>query len=118
MHIGEFAKRAGLSPSKIRFYEGRGLLPPAERAANGYRDYDAAKLEILKFVERARGLGFSLNDIATFMNRPAEERRTKRGLVRALEAKLAEADALLATIQKRRADVVSLLTELKDHRTD
>jgi len=113
MRIGEFAKRAGVSTSKVRFYEGRGLLPDAPRSANGYRTYDATDQRIVTFIDRARALGFSLKDIALFMRRPAEERRAKKGLVRALEAKLAEIDVLQAEVQTRRGDIVALLTELR-----
>jgi MerR family transcriptional regulator, copper efflux regulator len=113
MRIGEFAKRAGLSASKIRFYEGRGLLPDAARSANGYRDYGATDLRVIGFIDRARALGFSLSDVARFMKRPVEERRAKHGLVEALEAKLAEIDDHLAEVRSRRQHVVALLTEMR-----
>jgi MerR family copper efflux transcriptional regulator/MerR family gold-responsive transcriptional activator of gol and ges genes len=113
MRIGEFAKRAGVSASKVRFYEARGLLPPAGRSANGYRRYGAADLGVVSFIDRARSLGVSLSDIALFMSRPAEERRAKHGLVRALEAKIAEIDEHLAAAQARRGEVAALLAELR-----
>jgi MerR family copper efflux transcriptional regulator len=113
MRIGEFARLAGVSASKIRFYEARGLLPPPSRFVNGYRDYDAAEVRIVTFIDRARALGFTLADITRFMSRPAEERRSKHGLVRALEAKLAEIDGHLAEVQARRNDVETLLAELR-----
>ena len=113
MRIGEFAKRAGVSTSKIRFYEARGLLPDAPRSANGYRTYDITDLGIVTFIDRARALGFSLSDIVHFMRRPAEERQSKTGLVRALEAKLAEINAHLTAVQARRDEILALLTELR-----
>ena len=113
MRIGEFAKRAGVSTSKIRFYETRGLLPAAGRSANGYRTYDATDLRIVTFIDRARALGFSLADIGRFMSRPAEARRAKHGLVAALEAKLAEVDEHMAVVQARRGEIVALLGELR-----
>jgi len=113
MRIGEFARRAGVSASKVRFYEARGLLPDAARTANGYRDYDAADLRIVAFIDRARALGFSLEDIGRFMDRPAEERRAKTGLVEALERKLADIDRHLAEAQARREQIVELIAELR-----
>jgi DNA-binding transcriptional MerR regulator len=113
MRIGEFAKRAGVSTSKVRFYEAHGLLPKAARKPSGYRDYDAADLRIVGFISRGRALGFSLEDIARFMARPAPERRAKTGLMRALDAKLAEVDAHLAEVQARRREIVALMDELK-----
>jgi DNA-binding transcriptional MerR regulator len=115
MRIGEFAKRAGVSTSKIRFYEARGLLPDAARAENGYRSYNAADLRIVTFIGRARALGFSLSDVARFMGRPAEERRTKHGLAKALEDKLAEIDEHAAALQVRRDEVAALLGDLRTH---
>ena len=114
MRIGEFARRAGIGASKVRFYEVRGLLPPSARSANGYRSYDEADLRVIGFVDRARSLGFTLAEITGFMGRPAEERRAKEGVVPALEVKLAEADRLMAELAERRARIVTLLEELKD----
>lgn len=113
MRIGEFAKRAGVSTSKVRFYEAQGLLPDAARSANGYRSYDSADLRIVTFIGRARALGFPLRDVARFMSRPAAERRAKTGLIEALEAKLAEIDAHLAEVQARRSGVLALMDELR-----
>ena len=113
MRIGDFARAAGVSTSKIRFYEARGLLPAAARTANGYRSYDASDLRIVSFIDRARAFGFSLTDVRRFMARPAEERRTKAGLVDALEAKLAEINAHIAEACAQREQVVAMIQEIK-----
>jgi MerR family copper efflux transcriptional regulator len=117
MRIGEFARRAGVSPSKIRFYEARGLLPAAERSTNGCRSYGASDLRIVSFIARARALGFTLADIAQFMSRPATERHAKHGLQRALEAKLAEIEGHLSEVQARRDVVKALLADLRARAT-
>jgi MerR family copper efflux transcriptional regulator len=118
MRIGEVAKRAGVSTSKIRFYEVRGLLPQAARTPSGYRDYDATDLHIVGFINRGRALGFSLEDIARFMAQPVAERRAKTTLIPALEAKLSEVDAHLAEVQARRTAILALIDEVKpDHRS-
>ena len=114
MRIGEFAKRGRVSASKVRFYEAEGLLPQAARSANGYRNYGEADLRIIGFVHRARALGFTLAEIALFMSRPALARRAKEGVVSALEAKLAEADGLIAELTERRGRIAAMLAELKD----
>lgn len=113
MRIGEFARRAGVTASKVRFYERRGLIPDADRAPNGYRSYSADDLRVIAFVDRARALGFSLADIARFMKRPAAERRAKIGLADALRAKLREIDTHLAAVRARRTALVDMLTEIR-----
>jgi len=59
MNIGQAAERSGLPTKTIRYYEDVGLLQPARRA-NGFRDYGDREVHDLRFVARARGLGFSV----------------------------------------------------------
>jgi len=61
--ISEAAGKVGFSPSALRFYESSGLLPQAVRTSGGYRTYDDAAVERLRFVHRARGLGLPLEEI-------------------------------------------------------
>ena len=60
MKIGELAAATGLAPSAIRFYEQSGLLPAAQREANGYRSYSADAVERLRYIQLAQALGFTL----------------------------------------------------------
>jgi MerR family copper efflux transcriptional regulator len=62
MNISEAAERAGLPTKTIRYYEGIGLVEPAHRRDNGYRDYADRDVHMLRFLSRARGLGFSVAD--------------------------------------------------------
>jgi DNA-binding transcriptional MerR regulator len=73
MRIGLLAARAGVSTSRIRFYEAEGLLPPPPRRHSGYRDYDERALEIILFINRARGLGFSLAEVAAHLDSPRDQ---------------------------------------------
>ena len=59
MNIGQAAERSGLPTKTIRYYEDVGLLQPARRA-NGFRDYGDRDVHDLRFIARARGLGFSV----------------------------------------------------------
>lgn len=63
MRIGETAAAAGMTAKTLRFYENRGLLPAASRAANGYRDYSPETVDRLQFIRRGRNAGLTLAQI-------------------------------------------------------
>ena len=116
MMIGELAKRAGVSTSKIRFYETQGLLAPATRLANGYRDYEEHDLEVVRFINRAQSLGFTLREVAAHLALPEGGPRKARLQAR-LEAKLVELDDHLERVRKRRAVITTLIEEVRGIRT-
>jgi len=112
MRIGVLAKRAGITASRIRFYETRGVLPPPIKTLSGYRDYDERAVRILLFVQRASALGFTLREIGAFIHSPVDKSR-KRRLLAKLEQKVEELDTLLAQLQSRRSTLVSLIAETR-----
>lgn len=63
MLIGEVAERAGLPAQTLRFYEREGLLPPPDRAGNGYRVYDETTLNRLTFIRASRLAGLTLAEV-------------------------------------------------------
>ena len=117
MRIGELARRASVSTSKIRFYEAEGLLPPAARLPNGYRDYGDHDLEVATFIDRAQRLGFTLREVATHLNSPRGDARKARIQTR-LEEKLVELDAHLDQVRARRETIVELIAEMRLARPD
>jgi len=62
MKIGELAKLSGTSSDTLRYYEKIGLVAPTMRSTNGYRQYNAETLQQLRFIRRAKGVGFSLKE--------------------------------------------------------
>jgi MerR family copper efflux transcriptional regulator len=62
MNIGQAAQASGLPSKTIRFYEEIGLLVPERQAGNGYRVYSMADIETLRFLQRARAVGFSIEE--------------------------------------------------------
>ena len=62
MRISEVARRSGLTAKTIRYYEGIGLIEPASRGSNGYREYESSSLGHLRFLARARDVGFNLEE--------------------------------------------------------
>lgn len=67
MNIGAAAKVSGISAKTIRYYESIGLIPPAIRAENGYRHYGEKEVDTLRFIQRARRLGFSVKDVSNLL---------------------------------------------------
>jgi DNA-binding transcriptional MerR regulator len=63
MHIGGVARKIGLSPDAIRFYERNALLPRPSRTPGGFRQYADTDLEILRFIRQTQGLGFTLKEV-------------------------------------------------------
>ncbi len=61
--VGQIARETDVTPKTVRYYEAIGLLPPAERAPNGYRRYSAEDLNRLTFIQRAKALGLTLEEI-------------------------------------------------------
>ncbi len=104
MNISQAAAGSGLPPKTIRYYESIGLLQPARRS-NGYRAYGEDDVQRLRFVQRARSLGFSVEDCRTLLSLYGNDGRAsaevKKLAVRHLDAirgKIAELRSLEKTL--------------------
>src|SRR5207245_4731531 len=63
MHIGSVAKKIGLTPDAIRFYERNALLPRPPRSAGGFREFADTDVQTLGFIRQVQGLGFTLKEV-------------------------------------------------------
>lgn len=97
MNIGSAARQSGLNAKTLRFYEEIGLIRPGRRG-NGYRDYDRGDVHTLRFVKRARGLGFSVEECRRLLALYQDRNRTSAEVKRIAADKLGEIDAKIAEL--------------------
>ncbi|PZR50703.1 Cu(I)-responsive transcriptional regulator [Paraburkholderia fungorum] len=107
MNIGEVAKASGVSAKMVRHYEESGLIRPATRSGSNYRTYSQNDVEVLRFVKRARTLGFAMKQIATLLalwedrSRPSSEvRQLARQHIAELNARIAELTEMRDTLEQ------------------
>ena len=98
LSIGEVARRAGVAPSALRYYEREGILPEAERVS-GRRVYGSEVLTLLRMVSVAKQAGFTLDEIRTLCTAFPEETPPSRRWRQLADRKLDEVDSLIARAQ-------------------
>ncbi|MEO3823274.1 MerR family transcriptional regulator [Actinomadura sp. B10D3] len=111
MLIGELAARAGVSTRTLRYYEQQGLLP-ARRAANGYREYEESDVRLVAEIRGLLASGFSLDDTRPFVDclrAGHADGASCPESVAVYQRKLAEIDAEIRTLIRRRADMAGQL---------
>ncbi|WKB54010.1 Cu(I)-responsive transcriptional regulator [Eleftheria terrae] len=106
LNIGEAAARSGVSAKMVRHYESLGLLPPVHRTEAGYRQYGEREVHTLRFIRRARDLGFSMAEIAELLKLWQNRRRSSADVKRIalshvadLERRIAEMQAMKRTLE-------------------
>ncbi|RDW14256.1 Cu(I)-responsive transcriptional regulator [Paracoccus thiocyanatus] len=97
MNIGTAARQSGLPPKTIRYYEDIGLLT-ADRAANGYRDYSNEHVHRLRFVQRSRSLGFSVEECRQLLSLYTDRDRASADVKAIATEKLGEIDRKIAEL--------------------
>ena len=113
MRIGEIAKHSGVSASRIRFYEARGLLPAAQRGDNGYRDYPPVAVARMRFVANTRDLGFSVEEISALPG-VWDDRDRASSEVKAIALQHADGLALAETRHHPAWELTAAARELKE----
>jgi MerR family copper efflux transcriptional regulator len=106
--IGKAAELSGVTPKMIRHYESLQLIPKAERTAGDYRVYTQADIHTLRFVRRARTLGFSIEEIGTLLSLWRNQRRTSEQVKRLAMKHVQELDTKIAELQSMRAALADL----------
>ena len=108
LSIGKVARRAGIGVETIRFYEREGLLTAPVRRDSGYRFYTERAISRIRFIRRAKELGFSLKEIKELLQLRRNSSSTCEDIREKAEAKIANVEAKIAMLKKMK----QALTEL------
>ncbi|WP_199099800.1 heavy metal-responsive transcriptional regulator [Dyella sp. ASV21] len=115
MTIGAVAKRAGVAIDTIRYYEREGLLPEPQRRESGYRTYGESAVRQLRFIRRAKGLGFTLEEIRDLLALSADRHRGVKAVKQRAKARLAAIDERIAELTRVREGLEQLIEACPGH---
>lgn len=101
--IGRVARETGVGIETLRFYEREGLIPVPARRPSGYRDYAPGIIERVRFIRRAKALGFSLREIAELLALRVDEERTCADVRQRATAKIAEIEDKRRQLERMQA---------------
>ncbi len=113
--IGAVARRAGVAIDTIRYYEREGLLPEPSRRASGYRSYDETAIARLRFIRRAKELGFTLEEIRDLLALSSDRRGGVKAVRKRAELRLARIDARIAELMRIRGGLQQLIDACPGH---
>ncbi|HEY6943106.1 MerR family DNA-binding protein [Dokdonella sp.] len=113
--IGRLAAAAGVGIDTVRHYEREGLLTAPARSESGYRHYDLASATRLRFIRRARELGFSLDDIRDLLALSADGGHGTQGVRQRAEARLADVERRIAELRRVQRGLRKLVDACPGH---
>ena len=109
VNIGTAARLSGVSPKMVRHYESLGLLPRVGRSEGGYRQYSEAEVHTLRFIKRARELGFSMEEIAELLGLWQNRRRASASVRRIAQKHAQELAQRIAAMQSMQRTLQHLI---------
>jgi MerR family copper efflux transcriptional regulator len=119
MNIGQAAEACGISAKAIRYYETAGLIAAAGRSEGGYRVYGEADIRTLRFIRRARDLGFSIDRVRRLLDLWYDKGRASADVKRLALEHIGEIDTKIAALQAMRDTVKELADACDgDHRPE
>lgn len=108
MSIGELAKAADIGVETVRFYEREGLIAEPPRRRSGYRQYPPDTVRRLRFIRRAKDLGFTLKEIGELLDLRVDPKKSCRDVRSMATAKLADVEGKMLDLARIKAALVSL----------
>ena len=109
VNIGEAARASGVSSKMVRHYESLGLLGAVARTDSGYRQYSAADVHTLRFIKRARDLGFSMAEIAELVGLWHNQARASASVKQIAQDHVDELEKRIQAMQAMRRTLQNLL---------
>lgn len=109
LSIGEVAKQAKVGIETIRYYERQGLLPQPNRKSSGYRQYDQQAVRRLRFVRRAKELGFTLKEIKSLFALQIDSNATRADVRKRAEQKIVLIEEKIRDLERMRQSLSSLV---------
>ncbi|MGV3570511.1 MAG: Cu(I)-responsive transcriptional regulator [Ramlibacter sp.] len=109
VNIGEAARLSGVSAKMVRHYESLGLLPAVSRTDSGYRQYSETEVHTLRFIKRARDLGFSMEEIGELVGLWQNRRRASANVRKIAQKHSDELAARIAAMQDMRKTLQHLI---------
>ena len=113
--IGVVAKRVGVAIDTIRYYEREGLLPEPQRRASGYRSYGEGAIVQLRFIRRAKQLGFTLEEIRELLALSTDRRRGVKAVKQRAQLRLAAIEQRILELQRVRDGLAQLVESCPGH---
>ena len=114
MRIGELAAATGTTTETLRFYERSGLLPRAERSANGYRDYRPEVISLLDFIRRGRVAGLTLAQIREVIDLRETGEAPRDHVFQLMTARVVDIDRQIAELAVLRAALIQRRDQARD----
>ena len=115
--IGVVARRVGVAIDTIRYYEREGLLPEPKRRASGYRSYGEGAIAQLRFIRRAKQLGFTLEEIRGLLTLSADRQRGVKAVKLRAQQRLAAIEQRIVDLQRVRDGLAQLVESCPGHGT-
>jgi MerR family copper efflux transcriptional regulator len=113
--IGTVARRVGVAIDTIRFYEREGLLPEPQRRASGYRSYDDGAVAQLRFIRRAKALGFTLEEIRELLALSTDRQHGVKSVKQRAQRRLTALDERIAELTRVRDGLAQLIAACPGH---
>ncbi len=117
LSIGQVADRGGIGVETVRFYERQGLIEEPPRSKSGYREYPEIIVSRIRFIRRAKELGFTLKEIKELLSLRLDPATTCADMKSRAETKIADIEARIRSLRKMKDSLVKLTAACNDRVT-